>query len=90
MCGWYDIADNGRLQKVASVLLDYGVRVQKSVFEVRLHDQTLRYLKKRLEKILDPEEDGIKFFPLCESCLARKNTLGNVAHLQKSTSWIVI
>lgn len=32
----YDITDAKRLNKVANILQDYGVRIQKSVFELRL------------------------------------------------------
>ena len=34
----YDIADGKRLHRVAAILEDYGFRVQKSVFELRLSD----------------------------------------------------
>jgi len=30
----YDIADERRLARVAKIVKDYGVRVQKSIFEV--------------------------------------------------------
>ncbi len=86
----YDIADTRRMQKVASELLNYGVRVQKSVFEVRLHAESLRYLKNNLQACIDPEKDGIKIFRLCEACTARRSSLGKVTHLQPTPSWIIV
>ncbi len=86
----YDIADARRLQNVAAALLNYGVRVQKSVFEVRLHAESLRCLKSTLRACIDPEKDGIKIFRLCEACTARRSGLGKVAHLRPTPSWIIV
>lgn len=86
----YDIADNRRIAKTAALLLDYGVRVQRSVFEVRLHEESLRLVKQQLQDILDPDEDGIKMFRLCESCAARTFGIGDSAHLQESPAYIIV
>lgn len=86
----YDIADNKRLNKTASVLLDYGLRLQKSVFELSLNEETLRRLLKRLNEIIEPKEDGIKIFRLCEICLGRRHEIGSITHLQKSPAWTII
>jgi len=64
----YDIADPKRLVKTGKVVLDYGVRVQKSKYMVRLPPQLIIHLKSRIEDIIEPAHDGVKYVPLCERC----------------------
>lgn len=67
----YDISDNRRRQQVARLLTDYGYRVQKSVFEAELDDRRFLHLKERLEKIIDWQEDSIRYYPVCSRCQGR-------------------
>lgn len=64
----YDVAttDGGkrRLRQVAKACLDYGQRVQNSVFECSLEPAQLVRLKQRVLSILDPEEDSVRFYHL--------------------------
>lgn len=53
-----------RLHKVAKVCQDYGQRVQKSVFECIVDAAQLRQLQARLERIIDPETDSIRYYNL--------------------------
>lgn len=65
----YDVsfADEGgkrRLRHIAKTCLDYGVRVQYSVFEVDVtHDQWL-LLKSKLLSLYDKEVDSLRFYKL--------------------------
>ncbi len=72
----YDISNEKRLIRVAKVLLDYGIRVQKSIFEVDVSRTVFRELKNRVEKIIVAEEDGVKYFPLCEKCAGTVEIIG--------------
>lgn len=72
----YDIREPSRLIKVAKIMEDYGQRVQLSVFECALNRQRIPTLKRRLLKVIDPEVDGIKFYPLCPKCEQRQNGIG--------------
>ncbi len=72
----YDIADEKRLLRVAKTMLDYGVRVQKSIFEVDVTPPVFRELKERVEKIIVAEEDGVKYYPLCEKCAGTIEIIG--------------
>ncbi len=67
----YDICNPRRLRRVAKVLEDYGRRVQKSVFEVEVGPSSFRELRLRLESEIEPQEDGVKYYPLCVSCRER-------------------
>ena len=72
----YDIADPRRLSKVAKIMLDYGVRVQKSIFEVTVNKRIFAELKKRVEGVIVPEDDGVKYFPVCEKCAGTVEIIG--------------
>ena len=72
----YDIADSKRLTRVAKIVSDYGVRVQKSIFEVMVSDRVFEEMKTRIKKVIVPEEDGVKYFPLCEKCAGTVEIIG--------------
>ena len=61
----FDIHDKKRLRKAAIQLENFGERVQYSVFECHLDASELHKLKQRLEKIIDPEVDHIRYYGLC-------------------------
>ena len=65
----YDVAtstDGGqrRLRRVAKTCLDYGQRVQYSVFECKVDPAQMTMLKSRLLEIMDPAVDSIRFYHL--------------------------
>ncbi len=72
----YDIADPRRLNKVAKVVKDYGIRVQKSIFEVDVDGKLFLEMKARIEELIEASEDGVKYFPLCEKCAGTVEIIG--------------
>jgi len=73
----YDIADERRLARVAKILADYGVRVQKSIFEASIDAQwVMKEMRERIEQVIEPEEDGVKYFPLCGKCAETIEIIG--------------
>jgi len=60
------ISDGGqkRLRKIAKTCLDYGMRVQNSVFECEVTPAQFVMLKKELMDIFDPGEDSLRFYML--------------------------
>ena len=87
----YDIADAKRLARAAAIVLDYGIRVQKSVYEVRLTRHALTALQRRLARVIKPEVDGVKIVPLCESCMARRTSTGApLPHMAPAEPWLVV
>jgi CRISPR-associated protein Cas2 len=51
-----------RLRNIAKTCLDYGVRVQNSVFECEIDPAHFVVLKSRLMEIFDPAEDSLRFY----------------------------
>ena len=65
----YDVstgdAEGGkRLRHIAKACLDYGVRVQYSVFECEVSPEQWVYLQERLLSIYKPEVDSLRFYNL--------------------------
>ena len=72
----YDIRHPARLRKLAKIVQDYGIRMQKSVFEAELLASELQNMMRRMKSIINPSEDGIKIFRLCQSCEAKRSGAG--------------
>ncbi len=61
------ISSNGgqrRLRNIAKTCLDYGVRVQNSVFECEVDPAQYVGLKAKLLKLYNPERDSLRFYRL--------------------------
>ena len=65
-----------RLRNVAKECQNYGKRVQNSVFEVLLDAAQLVVLKHELGKIIDTEQDSVRFYRLGNSYERRIETMG--------------
>lgn len=64
----YDISDDRQRRSIEKILLSKGDRVQKSVFECLLSYELLLRLRAELQKMIDPENDRISYYPLCQHC----------------------
>ena len=53
-----------RLRKVAKQCVNYGLRVQNSVFECILDSTQLRQLQIILEDIIDADKDSLRYYLL--------------------------
>ncbi len=63
----YDIPDDRKRNKVAKTLLDFGTRVQYSVFECILDDKQLEKMTSKLGKMIS-DEDSVRIYALCAKC----------------------
>ncbi len=59
-----DTAGKKRLRRVAKICMNYGVRVQNSVFECVAEPAKILELKSKLAKEIDPERDSLRFYEL--------------------------
>ena len=57
-------AGRARLRKVAKQCTNYGQRVQNSVFECILDAAKAREVKEKLIRLLDEENDSLRFYYL--------------------------
>ncbi len=86
----YDIVDDRRRTKVQKILEGCGTRVQYSVFECWLTVTEWKNLQKRLVAEIEPREDSIRHYLLCQECVPKVYVSGK-GNQPKRTSepWIV-
>ena len=65
-----------RLRNIAKVCLDYGMRVQNSVFECEVDPAQFTLLKNELTEIYNPEVDSLRFYFLGKNGRRRVEHLG--------------
>ena len=59
-----DAEGRKRLRKVAKCCINYGQRVQNSVFECVADAATMAKVKDKLVKLIDTEKDSLRFYYL--------------------------
>ena len=59
-----DKAGQRRLRRVAKACIDYGQRVQNSVFECELTEAQFCLLKEQIRGVIDTSADSIRFYHL--------------------------
>jgi len=74
-------AGKSRLRKVSKKCLEYGQRVQDSVFECILDPARMKQLQAALEKIIDPEVDSLRYYFLGDEWRSRVEHVGAKASL---------
>ena len=72
----YDIVDDKMRTKLAKRLLNFGRRVQYSVFECDLNKKQIGLLQKAVARYVDRETDSLRIYSLCESCQENLISLG--------------
>lgn len=72
----YDIPDDRRRSKVHKILSGFGQWTQYSLFECFLTSKEWVLLRAKLDRVLEPAEDSVRFYPLCEGCLHKVKTVG--------------
>ncbi len=86
----YDISEPKRLVAVAKAMEDFGIRVQKSVFEAELNRPVFERMKRRVEEIVEPEKDGVKYFPLCEKCAGTLEIIGQGDYVDPDEEFYIL
>ena len=67
----YDISSDKRRTRLHNTLLNHGTPVQYSVFECLLDDKELARMKKATLKVIKPKEDRVRYYYLCQACVAK-------------------
>lgn len=79
----YDIPNDRRRTQVHKLLCGFGEWTQYSVFECFLSAKELVMLHGRLDGLLNPQEDNVRFYPLCQECQAKVETVGSTAPAER-------
>lgn len=85
----YDISDDRRRNRLAKLLLDYGDRVQHSVFEADLSSQDVERILRRAAKLVTDPDDSLRIYPLCAACFGAVRSLGREVPLDDSDLIII-
>jgi len=79
----YDISSDRRRTKVHKTLCGFGQWTQYSLFECHLTDKEMLTLRGKLDKLLEPEEDSVRFYHICAACMAKVETVGSEEPAEK-------
>lgn len=84
----YDISETRTRYRVADLLEQRAVRVQKSVFEARLARKRAELLFNRLAAMLD-EGDSLRMYVLSKSGLSQSRVHGGAPLPEEGTHWLL-
>lgn len=76
----YDIRESKRLTKIAKIMEQYAIRVQKSVFEMDAEDRVVSELRERVKAVMELE-DFVVYFKICETDWQKRMKFGVGARL---------
>jgi CRISPR-associated protein Cas2 len=65
----YDISEDKTRNQMSERLLDFGVRIQESVFECVLDDQAEERMIERLDKVPLADTDRVRIYRMCQNCV---------------------
>lgn len=71
-----DLGGQARLRRVAKICQNYGQRVQDSVFECLVEPAQYVRLKSELSRVMDEEQDSLRFYQLGANWQRRVEHLG--------------
>lgn len=79
-----------RLRKVAKICLNFGQRVQNSVFECSVDPGQFVLLKKQIEHTINPQSDNVRFYLLGKNWERKIETLGKDETYNPDTGFLII
>ena len=82
-------AGEKRLRKVAKECVNYGQRVQNSVFECLLSEAQLVSLRAILSAIIDDTADSIRFYYLGDNWQRKIESLGKITSFNPTETLII-
>lgn len=85
----YDVSNDDRRAQMAALLGNYGVRIQRSVFQCHLDQEEYELVVRRAEALLDLNLDVFHLIPTCDSCRSGRVEMGQVNRVMDELYWIV-
>ena len=83
----YDITSNKRLRRVARICEDFGIRIEKSVFECELGQEDFEEFWSRLDRTI-ADGDSVIDYPIPDFYRSRIRTLGASRRSEPSSAII--
>jgi CRISPR-associated protein Cas2 len=65
----YDISDDRTRDRLSERLLDFGVRIQESVFECVLDEEAQERMMARLDAVKLANTDRVRIYRICRNCV---------------------
>ncbi|PST49311.1 CRISPR-associated endonuclease Cas2 [Bifidobacterium callitrichos] len=78
-----------RLRMVAKTCMQYGQRVQNSVFECLVSPSDYILLKTQLQSIINEEKDGLRFYNLGKKYESKIEQMGTIRHVPTDSPMII-
>ncbi len=85
----FDIVDDKVRRSAVKILLEYGYRVQKSVFEAITSRDSIEECCHKLKKIIDEDNDSVRAYPVCKDCETKVLIMGTGMTVEE-TEYIII
>lgn len=79
-----------RLRKVSKLCVNYGQRVQNSVFECSIDPAQLVSIKHELNKIINHTEDNIRIYHLGKNWIRKVESLGRNDSYNPDTDVLIL
>lgn len=86
----YDITDDNARARVANLLSAHGMRIQRSVFVLRLPEAYARDLADTMTTIIQERTDAIHLFRLCANCEGQTIEIGQASLPPHQDCWVVL
>lgn len=85
----YDITDDRRRGRLFRLLHRWGEPVQKSVFHCRVRVGALPSLQREVDDLIQHDEDGVLYCPLCSRCRGRVIAAGCQVNIEAEDTIIL-
>lgn len=78
----YDSPSNKRRNKLHKLLKNYAVPVQKSVFETFLDKSSFNKMMKKIEALMNPDEDSVRIYGMNKQIQKQVKIIGSPGILE--------
>jgi CRISPR-associated protein Cas2 len=85
----YDMKDDKRRTRLAKLLGAHGNRVQYSVFEAHLSEAKLQRLRGKAQRILEPNEDTVRYYRLGEA-FEQRVIVDGLGEVTKDLEFVIV
>jgi CRISPR-associated protein Cas2 len=73
----YDVSNDKMRDQLANRLLDFGVRIQESVFEAVLDEDLYVRMVSRIESVRLRDTDRVRIYRICARCAEQSQIWGS-------------